>query len=70
MQDMSRHFHFSFEVASADIDERAIRFKDPEELVSAISSAKAGALAQQLGNQEEAYLLTADQVVQLDEEPV
>lgn len=63
MKTLSQQYHFKLEVASADIDERAIRFEDPEELVLAISRAKADALVQKLGSKEESYLITADQVV-------
>ncbi|MDP3901105.1 MAG: Maf family protein [bacterium] len=50
-----------FEVMAADIDEKAIRFEDPEKLTLALANAKADALVQRI--KEPALLITADQVV-------
>ena len=50
-----------FTVMAADIDERAIRHDDPEELTRAIARAKADALLPQIN--DEALLITADTVV-------
>lgn len=50
-----------YEVISPDIDEKAIRFADPDELVLAIANAKADAVVQQVS--EAALVITSDQVV-------
>lgn len=50
-----------FEVMTADLDEKAIRFDDPQELVLALAEAKANALLQRIT--EACILITADQVV-------
>ena len=52
---------FVFEVMTADIDEKKIRHDDPKELTLAIAHAKADFLLKKI--QEEALLITADQVV-------
>ena len=52
---------FDYEAMSADIDEKAIRFEDPEKLVLALAHAKADALLEQID--KVALLITADQVV-------
>ena len=52
---------YDFEVMSADIDEKAIRFKDPEELTLKLAKAKADALLPKI--KEPAILITSDQVV-------
>ena len=57
----------TFEVCKPGIDEKAIRYDDPEQLVMALGKAKAAALLEgdQVGafKQQEALILTADQVV-------
>ena len=50
-----------FETMSPDIDERAIRFDDPEVLALALAKAKADALAPRIMGS--AILITSDQVV-------
>ena len=58
---------FKFEVCKPDIDEKAIRFDDPAELVMALGKAKASALLESHHadrfREEGALLLTGDQVV-------
>ena len=51
---------YDYEVMSVDIDEKAIRFDDPKELVLALAHAKADALLSQIN--EPLLLITADQV--------
>jgi septum formation protein len=51
----------SFDVMTADIDEKAIRFDDPKELTMALAKAKAEVLLSCV--KEPALLITADQVV-------
>ncbi len=51
---------YSYEVMSADIDEKAIRVEDPKELTMALARVKAAALRPQI--KEPAILITADQV--------
>lgn len=51
-----------FEVMSADIDEKAIRFDDPSDLVLALAEAKAEALLGRMDKRAD-ILITADQVV-------
>ncbi|MDD4358873.1 MAG: Maf family protein [Candidatus Pacebacteria bacterium] len=50
-----------FEVMPADIDERAIRFENPQELVISIAKAKAEALKPKISG--DAILITSDLVV-------
>ena len=50
----------TFEVMAADIDEKAIRFDDPQKLSLALANAKADALLPKINN--EAILITSDQV--------
>lgn len=50
-----------FEIMSADIDEKAIRFSDPRKLTLILANAKADALLKRI--QEPAILITGDQVV-------
>jgi len=50
-----------FEVMTSNINEKAIRFNDPRELVLALAKAKAEALKPQIS--EPAILITSDQVV-------
>lgn len=52
---------YEFEVMAADIDEKAIRFRDPRKLTLALAHAKADALIPKI--QEPAILITSDQVV-------
>ena len=52
---------YNFEVMVADIDEKAIRKENPEELVMAIANAKADALLPQV--KEPSILITSDQVI-------
>lgn len=50
-----------FEVMAADIDEKAIRFEDPEKLTIALAKAKAEALVERID--KPSILITADQVI-------
>ena len=52
---------YEFEVMAANIDEKAIRHKNPRELVLALANAKADALLPRI--KEPSILITADQVV-------
>jgi septum formation protein len=52
---------YAFEVMTADIDEKAIRFEDPKKLTMALAKAKAEALRPKI--KEPVLLITADQVV-------
>ena len=52
---------YAFEVMAADINEKAIRFDDPQKLTMALAKAKAEALLPQI--KEPVLLITADQVV-------
>ncbi|MDD3101917.1 MAG: Maf family protein [Patescibacteria group bacterium] len=52
---------WKFTIITADIDEKAIRFDDPKDLVMALASAKADAILPKI--KEKAFLITADQVV-------
>ena len=52
---------YDFEVMPAHIDEKAIRFDDPEKLVTELAKAKADALFKKI--KEDVILITADQVV-------
>lgn len=49
-----------FTAMSADVDEKAIRFDDPEKLTLALAHAKADALLKNI--YEPAFLITADQI--------
>lgn len=51
---------YTFDVMSADIDERAIRRDDPKELTRALARAKADALLPKIVGQ--ALLVTSDQM--------
>lgn len=51
-----------FDIMTADIDEKAIRFDDPEKLTLVLANAKADAILARLGD-EPVLLITADQVV-------
>lgn len=50
-----------FTIMDPNIDEKAIRYEDPEQLVTALAYAKAEALLSQIN--EEVLLITSDQVV-------
>lgn len=56
----------TLEFRAADIDERAIRFDDPQQLVRALAQAKASALIpsleRELDDQRDIFLITCDQV--------
>lgn len=52
----------NFEVMTADIDEKSIRFDDPRELTLALAKAKANALQKRIT--EPAILITADEVIE------
>lgn len=52
---------YKFDIVPADIDEKAIRYEDPELLVLALAKAKAEAIMQRI--RHEAILITSDQVV-------
>eukprot|EP01025_Chloroclados_australasicus_P059255 TRINITY_DN7482_c0_g1_i3.p1 TRINITY_DN7482_c0_g1~~TRINITY_DN7482_c0_g1_i3.p1 ORF type:complete len:238 (-),score=33.99 TRINITY_DN7482_c0_g1_i3:197-910(-) len=72
MDEGSAMFGFSYECNQADIDEKAIRFENPEQLVTVLAQAKADAIIQKLksnGNTDfkNAYLITGDQVVVHDD---
>lgn len=54
-------FGVDYEIMSADIDEKAIRFSDPKELTIAIAKAKAVVLLDRI--KEDVILITFDQVV-------
>jgi len=58
---MLEEMGYQFEVMTASIDEKAIRFEDPKELTLALARAKAAALKPQIP--ESAILITSDQVV-------
>lgn len=69
MQELAVDYDFSYETATADIDEQALgnRQQSPAALVSLLSQAKADAIVGKLQKLESAslqgYLLTCDQVV-------
>ena len=52
---------YDFEILTADIDEKQIRYEDPQKLVLALANAKADAIQSQIDSP--AILITADQVV-------
>jgi len=60
---------YEFTVMSADIDERAIRMEEPEQLVKALAEAKAEAIKQKLqgdsapDSDQPALMITSDQVM-------
>lgn len=55
---------FTFDVVTADIDEKAIRMKDPKLLTMALAKAKAEAILPKIS--EPTLLITSDQVVVFD----
>jgi len=61
---MMEEMGLEFEVISPDIDEKAIRFEDPQKLVLALARAKAEALKKRVN--KPAILITSDQVVVCD----
>ncbi|MDP2641172.1 MAG: Maf family protein [Candidatus Yanofskybacteria bacterium] len=58
---MLERMGYEFEVMTADINEKAIRYDDPKKLTMALAIAKAEALLPRI--KESALLITADQVV-------
>eukprot|EP00879_Flechtneria_rotunda_P004546 GHRR01004801.1.p1 GENE.GHRR01004801.1~~GHRR01004801.1.p1 ORF type:complete len:218 (+),score=42.73 GHRR01004801.1:429-1082(+) len=79
LDELANKYSFKYDIVKADINEKAIRRDDPEELVLALAHAKADAILQKLAvnNSSQAaesrYLITCDQVVvhegQLREKP-
>jgi len=61
MDELAKELNFTFEIAHPDIDEKAIRFDDPQTLVTAIANAKADALISKI--KEPAIIICSDQVV-------
>jgi len=61
MDELAQELGFNFEVMSPDIDEKAIRFDNPSDLVMAIANAKADTLISVI--KEPAILVCSDQVV-------
>lgn len=59
-KDVLERMGYEFEVMAADIDEKAIRFDDPNQLALALANAKTDALLPKI--QGEAILITSDQV--------
>lgn len=53
----------NFELAKAEIDEKAIRRSDPRELVTSLASAKADDVRMRIGPPTEGILICSDQVV-------
>ncbi|MBI4276601.1 Maf family protein [Candidatus Uhrbacteria bacterium] len=60
-QKVLRDAGYTFDVMTADIDEKAIRYEDPGRLVLAIARAKTAAILPKI--QESALLVTSDQVI-------
>lgn len=74
MDQLCKEHSFSYEVLKADIDEKAIRHEQPQQLVLALAHAKADAIIQALQQQQQqetgssssngaGLLITCDQVV-------
>ncbi|GAX76057.1 hypothetical protein CEUSTIGMA_g3500.t1 [Chlamydomonas eustigma] len=77
MDDLASQYGFNYTVKTADIDEKAIRFQDPHQLVLALGHAKRDAILSKLAaetstsgsisssedHNTNAYLITCDQVV-------
>lgn len=66
MSELGNELGFSFETISADIDEKAIRTHNPEELVLKLAHAKADAIVERMktnSGELEGLLITCDQVV-------
>ena len=72
MDELSKELGFNFEVMPPDIDEKAIRYDSPSDLVMAIANAKAEALLLKI--KEPSILICSDQVVlydnQIREKPI
>ena len=73
MDELAAKHGFSYEVRTADIDEKAVRRDTPEALVLALAHAKADAILERMrsddggagaggGASGDAYLITCDQV--------
>lgn len=66
MDELAKEYGFSYEVAKADIDEKAIRHEDAQHLVLRLAHAKAAAIAAKLeaaeGPGRTGLLITCDQV--------
>ena len=54
MDQLVKDYSFSYDVIKADIDEKAIRHEQPQQLVLALAHAKADAIIQQLQQQQPA----------------
>lgn len=66
MDELAEEHKFSYEVVTADIDEKAIREPKPEDLVIKLAHAKADAIIAKLqanGSTPTGFLITCDQVV-------
>lgn len=70
MDELAAEHGFTYQTCTADIDERAIRDRDPERLVTLLARAKADAIRAKLAAQgvRSGLLLTSDQVVVHDGE--
>jgi septum formation protein len=64
MDELAQELGFEFEVESPDIDEKAVRFDNPSDLVMAVANAKTDALILKI--KEPAILICSDQVVLYD----
>ena len=66
VDELAERFGFKYSAITADIDEQAIRRKDPRELVSVLAHAKAEAIVEKLRSSgalvTPGYLVTCDQV--------
>ncbi len=71
MDELTAEFGIAYEVMTANIDEKAIRFKDPRDLVLALGRAKRDAIMAKISDQpvprpravDGPFLITCDQVV-------
>lgn len=65
MDELAQQFNFTYEVCTADIDEKAIRHEQPEQLVMLLAHAKAEAIRKKLlaAGAHAGLLITCDQVV-------
>ena len=69
LQELADNYGFSFDILTADLDERSIgnRAESPEQLVTVLAKAKADALMPQLAarppQEQPRFLITCDQVV-------
>ena len=59
MDELASQYGFSYQVAKADIDERAIRHDDPHALVLLLAHAKAAAIRQRLQQQQQQQSIAA-----------